>query len=898
MKGARSAPSRALRATWFAGAAVYLLVGLEWLFLVTKPSMFTVLGWPQRIAVLLAATLITAVPVAGLAALVSLAWGRLGGRWRDRAAAVGLMLPAAVLSAAGLLVVENFTKTVFGFNVGSFTSPLRYLYAAGWLLLAWRIHRRLRLGPAATPRPRRVLLAATALVAAASLGAAWVRYEPAAAADGIGGVGGGELPNILILSSDGLNATNMSVYGYRRRTTPFLDSLADEFLLSENHFTNSTLTTASVGALLSGKLPMDTGVLRGGHAFGGRDVFQHLPGLLRQLGYYNIDVSARVYGDAYDMNIRQGFHVANGRSFRNETLPVLGWLGRGFPSEVYFLGLTTARLRERLLHAVGWADMKDHFDLVARKATPEVRDAERVRMLGAELERAPRPFFAQVHLYDTHRVPNPEFGQGGPRNRFIVRMPHFSARGAEPDWRDRYDDTILAFDDYVERIVTDLEAAGELDRTVLIINSDHGERREAHVRLPLLFRFPRAEHRGRIVANTQRIDIAPTILSYLGVDPPDWMAGRSLLGPEPDPLRRILVTGEGRRPSDRWLALIQCHRSYVFHVKSTRMVEYQVRKHTARCGESDLLGTAAARRELFAQLDVSGLLSVPFAMQLASLQLDNNPEMRQQAIRSLRRGQPAVLWLGDTMAISNAHSDFWTNGTKPAAILVRNESDEPRSHELLVSSGEDRRFPAVFHVQDERQTREFSLPAPGAVAVALSAVPPGSDRLFLVWSDAAWTGKGGTRQLGVKVHLAGAWLRELLRGGQPARWTEAARTILARRVPAAELDEGWLAANVHRDLWTRGGDPAGLAVRNDGGEPLVRRLLVRTGKGHQFPLLVLLDDGGESREIRFAGPGSRVIDLPPVPPRSERLFIVRSERGWMPESGLRELGVRLAPAEP
>ena len=31
-----------------------------------------------------------------------------------------------------------------------------------------------------------------------------------------------------------------------------------------------------------------------------------------------------------------------------------------------------------------------------------------------------------------------------------------------------------------------------------------------------MIRFPRQEHRGRITWNTQRVDIAPTIVDYLG----------------------------------------------------------------------------------------------------------------------------------------------------------------------------------------------------------------------------------------------------------------------------------------------------------------------------------------------------------------------------------------------
>ncbi|TLN23658.1 hypothetical protein FDZ74_03560, partial [bacterium] len=46
-------------------------------------------------------------------------------------------------------------------------------------------------------------------------------------------------PNIILFGTDGLNAANMSLYGYERETTPFLDELAKSSLVSLNHFTNS-----------------------------------------------------------------------------------------------------------------------------------------------------------------------------------------------------------------------------------------------------------------------------------------------------------------------------------------------------------------------------------------------------------------------------------------------------------------------------------------------------------------------------------------------------------------------------------------------------------------------------------------------------------------------------------
>jgi hypothetical protein len=49
-----------------------------------------------------------------------------------------------------------------------------------------------------------------------------------------------------------------------------------------------------------------------------------------------------------------------------------------------------------------------------------------------------------------------------------------------------------------------------------------------------MFRFPNGQYAGRINANVQNLDIAPTLLDYLGLDQPDWMRGNSLIAGDLD----------------------------------------------------------------------------------------------------------------------------------------------------------------------------------------------------------------------------------------------------------------------------------------------------------------------------------------------------------------------------
>ena len=70
------------------------------------------------------------------------------------------------------------------------------------------------------------------------------------------------------------------------------------------------------------------------------------------------------------------------------------------------------------------------------------------------------------------------------------------------------------------------------DDILIVISSDHSRQRQTFQRVPLMILLPRAEYTGVVDVNVQLLDVAPTILSYLGQPIPDWMEGESLLSHE------------------------------------------------------------------------------------------------------------------------------------------------------------------------------------------------------------------------------------------------------------------------------------------------------------------------------------------------------------------------------
>ena len=531
-------------------AAAGLYVLMEWIFFATKPSFMSTLGTGERVRILLLAPLpLLAVLLAGCAAVHGAA--RRAPRARAGLARAGALAPGFLLAATALLLLDNFTYTLFRFGVLTSTGFWRGVYLAlfaGLWIWGWRAALGLLRMALGQRRPVRTavvgLLAALACWGGLLATGADRPAAPVAAADGPKPAR--DRPNVLILAWDGISAEHLSLYGYERDTTPFLRTFhPDRALVCANAFANSLNSGGSIASLLTGKQPTTLRTYYPPEILTGRHAYEHLPGLLRQQGYWNLDISARQFADAYDLNLQNAFDEANGRTdgggqWRTTAAKILGL------NAAYFLGATAERLRDRLLHAAGVREIESVYDLVAgENAGTQLDDEPRLeRLLRAIAERGDRPLFAHAHFMETH----------GPA--FHLEDPVFS-RGrnqAEPFEADFYDDALREMDAAFARIVRALEDAGQLDHTVLVLSSDHAKSWGSG-RVPLVFWFPPGGPAGRIRHNAQNLDVAPTLLDYLGWPVPEWMEGSSLLAGEPPAARPIFFAAVDSRllDTDKWL---------------------------------------------------------------------------------------------------------------------------------------------------------------------------------------------------------------------------------------------------------------------------------------------------------------------------------------------------------
>ena len=93
-------------------------VFFEWLFLVTKPSFMSILGFPQKLEILVFSSLLLyALSALFLIPLALAGWLPVTRKSGRVLVAIGAVVPGVILGSLTLLLLDNFTYTVFSFGI-------------------------------------------------------------------------------------------------------------------------------------------------------------------------------------------------------------------------------------------------------------------------------------------------------------------------------------------------------------------------------------------------------------------------------------------------------------------------------------------------------------------------------------------------------------------------------------------------------------------------------------------------------------------------------------------------------------------------------------------------------------------------------------------------------------
>ena len=498
------------------GGADGLVAGLLWPW--QAPS------WADRLGTLWVST----AAAAGLFAAVSLA-AELPARILQRLAGTSAAAWHASIATSSLLMLAVATGLLWITRGAPDAARNAWLCGAALAGVALVVALARLLRDRVTSLPRIRLRHPAILLTAFSLASMWGARAPL-------GSHASDL-NVVLISIDTLRADHLGLYGYARDTTPSIDALGAESVVFEKAYPQANWTLPSHASMLTGLDPLAHGVLSRTGVISERHTT--LAERLRANGYWTAAWVGRnqfSYVGA-ERGFAQGFevyeHAPHAHQFRG------GSLGR----------LADHAIDTRFRQLVGKGD---------------TQIAAVLRWLSGGL---PEPFFVFVHLDDTHSqslgrpydAPAPfrdrfcpgalagysgcdRGGLCGTRRLNAIRTGQIPAPSAAELRKIAclYDGAIAFTDVQIGRLVDGLRSRGLLDRTVLILTSDHGEALGEHnemshwslyeevARVPLLIRVPgRVPRRERTVV--ELVDLVPTILELTGTPGLDKLPGTSLL---------------------------------------------------------------------------------------------------------------------------------------------------------------------------------------------------------------------------------------------------------------------------------------------------------------------------------------------------------------------------------
>ncbi len=342
-----------------------------------------------------------------------------------------------------------------------------------------------------------------------------------------------DVPNILLIVLDTVRAANLSLHGYERPTTPFLEQIALQSVVFDRAIATSPWTLPTHASLFTGRVPSELGV---GYENSLDGTYPTLAEHLQAAGYVTAGIVANVHYGSAETGLNRGFIRYEDYQPFYDRLWNHTWLAQSYSARrlvrARSLGSMVAALRPQQwsVRPVPW---------VRPRPAEEITDAFLRWHAGVD-----RPFFAFINYFDAHapyRSPQPSRFGGG-----VKRV-------------DLYDAAIAYVDEQVERLLHGLDERGALDNTVVIITSDHGEQFGEHnltthgnslytqlLHVPLLIRYPaRVPAGGRVGHSVGLLDLPRTILDLAGVPGKGAMPGTSLARHWTEPAGPDERTGSG-----------------------------------------------------------------------------------------------------------------------------------------------------------------------------------------------------------------------------------------------------------------------------------------------------------------------------------------------------------------
>ncbi len=339
-------------------------------------------------------------------------------------------------------------------------------------------------------------------------------------------------PNILFIMADQMAANALPVYGNNKVIAPHLEALAADGVVFDNCYCNLPMCGPSRASLHSGMMPFSMGMYDNASEFSAST--PALPHYLRKQGYkaeltgkmhfvgpdqyhgYQIRHTTEIYPSNYAWTV----DWTKGREYRPTNLtmapviesgPCIRSLQMDYDDEVEYQAVQAiydlARQQDPQPFFLTVSFTSPHSPFVIGEDYWNLYNHDDIEL----------PAVAEIPLDEKdHLSRNLHYCQA--RHLFTVTDEH--RRSA----RHGYYGMISYIDEKVGRLVDTLQRTGQLDNTVIVFTSDHGDMMgergmwykqhffEWAAKVPLIIRNPERFNPGRIRENVSLIDLMPTLM--------------------------------------------------------------------------------------------------------------------------------------------------------------------------------------------------------------------------------------------------------------------------------------------------------------------------------------------------------------------------------------------------
>ncbi|MEO8294436.1 MAG: sulfatase [Gemmatimonadota bacterium] len=333
-------------------------------------------------------------------------------------------------------------------------------------------------------------------------------------------------PNVLLIVLDTVRSLNLSLYGYPKETTPELTRWAARGVRFDRALSTAPWTFPSHATMFTGRMPHE---LTASWMTPLSDQYPTLSELLGRRGYATAGFAANTLYCSRETGLSRGF------SHWADYLISPGEFAR------------SSALGRLLIDNPEYRQLTGNFQTPGRKSAEDV-NGEMLEWLGDGKD---RPFFVFLNYFDAHGPylpPAPFDVKFGPapadRYRRFTERPRRGVPAPDilREEEDAYDASIAYLDHQLGQLFDELERRGQMENTLVVVVSDHGEEFGEHglmghgnslyrpsLQVPLIFWRKNHIPAHRVVTQAVSVrDLAATIMGQVDGPADPAVPGRSL----------------------------------------------------------------------------------------------------------------------------------------------------------------------------------------------------------------------------------------------------------------------------------------------------------------------------------------------------------------------------------